>query len=57
MIQQVNDVSTSIASAVEEQSITTREIAQNVTQTSDAAATVSTGVAEELQSLVGQFQV
>ncbi len=46
VIQQVNDVSKTIASAVEEQSITTREIAQNITQTSDAAATVSLGVSE-----------
>lgn len=46
VIQHVNEVSTTIASAVEEQSITTREIAQNITQTSDAAQTVSIGVAE-----------
>ena len=46
VIQQVNDVSSTIASAVEEQSITTKEIAQNVTQTSDASQTVSIGVAE-----------
>jgi methyl-accepting chemotaxis protein len=46
VIRQVNDVSKTIASAVEEQSITTREIAQNITQTSDAAQTVSVSVAE-----------
>jgi methyl-accepting chemotaxis protein len=46
VITQVNDVSKTIASAVEEQSITTREIAQNITQTSDAAQTVSVSVAE-----------
>ncbi len=46
VIGQVNDVSTTIASAVEEQSITTKEIARNITQTSDAASTVATGVAE-----------
>ncbi len=46
VIGQVNDVSQMIASAVEEQSITTKEIAQNITQTSDAATTVSTGVTE-----------
>jgi methyl-accepting chemotaxis protein len=98
VIQQVNEISRTIASAVEEQSVTTREIAQNVAQTSSAAETVSVGVtqsamaskeitqniagvdqaakqtaqgaaqtqtagvelsklAEELQSLVGQFQV
>lgn len=44
VIQQVNDVSRTIASAVEEQSITTREIAQNVAQTSHAAEQVSAGV-------------
>ena len=98
VIQQVNEISRTIASAVEEQSITTKEIAQNVVQTSHAAETVSVGVtqsamaskeitqniagmdqaakqtaqgaaqtqiagvelsklAEELQALVGQFQV
>jgi len=46
VIQQVSDVSRTIASAVEEQSITTKEIAQNITHTSDAASLVSTGVAE-----------
>ncbi|MBN2022136.1 MAG: CZB domain-containing protein [Pirellulales bacterium] len=46
VIQKVNEVSKTIASAVEEQSITTKEIAQNIAQTSDAAGTVSTGVAE-----------
>lgn len=46
VIGEVNDVSKTIASAVEEQSITTKEIAQNITQTSDAAATISAGVAE-----------
>ncbi len=46
VIGEVNDVSSTIASAVEEQSITTRQIAQNITQTSDAAETVSAGVTE-----------
>ena len=46
VISQVSNVSQTIASAVEEQSITTKEISRNVTQTSDAASTVSTGVAE-----------
>ncbi|MBN1910155.1 MAG: Cache 3/Cache 2 fusion domain-containing protein [Pirellulales bacterium] len=46
VIQKVNEVSKTIASAVEEQSITTKEIAQNVAQTSEAATTVSSGVAE-----------
>jgi methyl-accepting chemotaxis protein len=98
IIHQVNEISRTIASAVEEQSVTTKEIAQNVAQTSHAAETVSIGVtqsasaskeitqnitgvdqaakqtaqgaaqtqtageelsrlAEELQSLVGQFKV
>jgi methyl-accepting chemotaxis protein len=98
VIQQVNEISRTIASAVEEQSVTTKEIAQNVAQTSSAAEQVSVGVtqsamvskeitqniagvdqaakqtaagaaqtqtagaelsklAEELQSLVGQFKV
>lgn len=46
VIKRVNDVSKTIASAVEEQSITTKEIAGNVTQTSTAAETVSSGVRE-----------
>jgi len=46
VIQEVNDVSQVIASAVEEQSITTKEIAQNISQTSDAAAAVSSGIAD-----------
>ena len=45
-IRKVNDVSRTIASAVEEQSITTREIAENVAETSTAAQTVARGVAE-----------
>jgi methyl-accepting chemotaxis protein len=98
VIQQVNEISRTIASAVEEQSATTKEIAQNIAHSSHAAETVSSGVmqsamaskeitqtisgvdqaakqtaqgaaqtqtagaelsklAEELQSLVGQFQV
>jgi methyl-accepting chemotaxis protein len=46
VIAEVNDVSKTIASAVEEQSITTKEIAKNISETSDAASTVSTGVAQ-----------
>ncbi len=46
VIGQVNHVSKTIASAVEEQSITTKEIARNISQTSDAAQTVAVGVAE-----------
>jgi len=98
VIHKVNEVSRTIASAVEEQSITTKEIAQSVAQTANASSTVSQGVtqsatasqeisknmvgvdtaarqtaegaaqtqtsgrelsllADELQSLVGQFKV
>ncbi len=98
VIEQVNSVSQTIASAVEEQTVTTKEIAQNVAQTSTAVDAVAGGVAqsasatkeitrniagvdqaasqtaqgasvtqtasqtlaqlaEQLQSLVGQFQV
>lgn len=46
VISEVNSVSTTIAAAVEEQSVTTREIAKNVSETSEAAASVSTGVTE-----------
>jgi len=46
VIKTVNEVSRTIASAVEEQSITTREIAKNVAETSTAAQTVARGVAE-----------
>jgi methyl-accepting chemotaxis protein len=46
VINKVNEVSRTIASAVEEQSITTKEIAQNVGQTATAADSVSTGVAQ-----------
>jgi methyl-accepting chemotaxis protein len=45
-IRQVNEVSRTIASAVEEQSITTKEIAKNVAQASTAVNAVATGVAE-----------
>ncbi len=46
VINKVNEVSRTIASAVEEQSITTREISQNIAQTATAAETVSQGVAQ-----------
>jgi len=46
VIAKVNEVSRTIASAVEEQSITTKEIAQNVNQTSTAVETVAQGVAQ-----------
>ncbi len=45
-IKQVNDVSRTIASAVEEQSITTKQMSANITQTSEAAQTVSVGVSQ-----------
>ncbi len=46
VIKNVNEVSRTIASAVEEQSITTKEIAQNISQVASAAETVSRGVTE-----------
>ena len=46
VIQQVNEVSRTIAAAVEEQSITTKEIARSVSGTATAAETVATGVAQ-----------
>ncbi|NUQ65024.1 MAG: methyl-accepting chemotaxis protein [Pirellulales bacterium] len=45
-IAHVNQLSRTIASAVEEQSITTKEIARNVAESSTAAATVARSVAE-----------
>jgi methyl-accepting chemotaxis protein len=46
VIWKVNELSRSIASAVEEQSITTKEIARNVAQSSTAAETVAQGVSQ-----------
>ncbi len=46
VIRQVNDLSRTIASAVEEQSITTREIAGNLARSSTAAQTVAKSVTE-----------
>jgi methyl-accepting chemotaxis protein len=46
VIKNVKEVSRAIASAVEEQSITTKEIAQNVSQVATASETVSRGVIE-----------
>jgi methyl-accepting chemotaxis protein len=46
VIRQVNELSRSIASAVEEQSITTSQIARNMTETSNAVQQVSSGVAQ-----------
>jgi methyl-accepting chemotaxis protein len=46
VVGRVNGASRTIASAVEEQSVTTREIAQNVAQASASAETVASGIAE-----------
>ncbi len=46
VIDDVKGVSRSIASAVEEQSITTKEISRNVAETTQAAQTVSFGVTQ-----------
>lgn len=46
VINNVNEVSRSIASAVEEQSITTKQISENVLHTASAAETVASGVSE-----------
>jgi len=46
VIKNVKEVSRAIASAVEEQSITTKEIAQNVSQVATASEIVSRGVTE-----------
>ncbi len=45
-IRQVNQTSATIASAVEEQSVLTKQIAGRVNQTAEAVGTVSTGVVE-----------
>jgi len=46
VVAKVNEVSRTIASAVEEQSITTREIARNVSEASTSAETVAANIAE-----------
>jgi len=46
VVKQVNELSQTIASAVEEQSITTKEIGKNMLQSSTAAQMVARGVAE-----------
>ena len=46
VVKQVNELSRTIASAVEEQSITTKEIGKNMLQSSTAAELVARGVAE-----------
>ncbi|MCA8959089.1 MAG: methyl-accepting chemotaxis protein [Planctomycetes bacterium] len=46
VVNQVSEVSSSIASAVEEQSATTREITENVNRAAEATGHVTTGVSE-----------
>ncbi len=46
VVQKVNDVSRTIASAVEEQSATTKEIARNVAEVATASETISSGVSQ-----------
>ena len=46
VVKQVNELSQTIASAVEEQSVTTKEIGKNMLQSSTAAQMVARGVAE-----------
>jgi methyl-accepting chemotaxis protein len=46
VIEQVNDIVVSIATAVEEQSVTTREIANNVNQVSEGIQEVTKNIAE-----------
>ena len=50
VVGQINDASRTIASAVEEQSATTREIARNVSEVATGAATLSTGVTQTAQA-------
>ncbi|MBN1765584.1 MAG: CZB domain-containing protein [Sedimentisphaerales bacterium] len=50
VIKNVNEVSRTIASAVEEQSITTKEIAQNITQTATASEMVAQGISQNTSS-------
>jgi methyl-accepting chemotaxis protein len=50
IIAQVNELSRTIASAVEEQSITTKEIAKNVAESSKAADDVARGVTESAEA-------
>ncbi len=52
VIRNVNDVSRTIATAAEEQSITTKEIAQTVAQTSAAAESASKGLGDTAEGSV-----
>jgi len=69
-VARINDMSTQIASAAEEQSATTEEINRNITNISEMANETSTGAQQtatasgdlarlgaELQEVVGQFRV
>ncbi|MCC9605250.1 methyl-accepting chemotaxis protein [Blastopirellula sp. JC732] len=49
-INDVNEVSRTIASSVEEQGIATKEVAKNISQAATAARTVSTGIQESAQA-------
>jgi methyl-accepting chemotaxis protein len=50
VVSQISEASRTIASAVEEQSVTTREIARNVAQVAEGAATVSRGVVQTAEA-------
>lgn len=50
VVSRINEASRTIASAVEEQSATTREIARNVSEVATGAATLSSGVAQTAQA-------
>lgn len=69
-VERINDMSTQIASAAEEQSATTEEINRNITGISEMAGETSTGAQQtatasgdlarlgaELQEIVGQFRI
>lgn len=62
IINQINDISNTIASAVEEQTATTTEISRNVTETSKGSLEISENIsgvakaAQETSSGVGQTQ-
>ena len=53
VITDVNDIVATIASAVEEQSVTTREIAENIVQASQGIQEVNTNVAQTTEVTVG----
>ncbi|WP_158265234.1 methyl-accepting chemotaxis protein [Blastopirellula marina] len=61
VIEQLKSVNCTIASAVEEQGVTTREISRNVTESSDAASSVASGVSQsaaasgEITEVIGRM--